>query len=378
MLLALMKHVHVGSLALLLVLSPSPRLLSAQDTSGSVAGIWLGTLHMGTLSFRDQVHLQLAGGAWTCSIDSLDRKLYDAPCTNVQVSGQNLSLDVPAVNGKYVATLSPDGKTLTGTYTQGTTGSLTLERQASAIPPAADRDFKTELELQVLTYFKPTRFTADRTDILKAGTVLVLRKQRLLMYAITEKLPPTNVYKNGRIGLGTGTAFDVLTSTSDSRIPQRTFVESEKFWMSSVTFADDGFLVNLVSDPYNDVRYYGKLKIPYNKKAMPTSVEVIKAVLEVVAPDASTAADTSVNTAAAEPQQPAAPPAAAVAPIAPPPPPADAPPPAPKTIAIGQTKDMVVAILGQPQKVVNLGKKEIDVYPDLKVTFVDNKVSDVQ
>ena len=87
MLLALMKHVHVGSLALLLVLSPSPRLLSAQDTSGSVAGIWLGTLHMGTLSFRDQVHLQLAGGAWTCSIDSLDRKLYDAPCTNVQVSG---------------------------------------------------------------------------------------------------------------------------------------------------------------------------------------------------------------------------------------------------------------------------------------------------
>jgi hypothetical protein len=373
MLLALMKHVYVRSLALLLVLSPLSQTLSAQDTSGSVAGIWLGTLHMGTTSLRDQLHLQLTGGAWTCTIDSLDRKLYDAPCSNVQVSGQNLSLDVPAVNGKYVATLSPDGKTLTGTYTQGASGSLNMERQSTAIPPAADRDFKTELELQVLTYFKPTRFTADRTDILKAGTVLVLKKQRLLMYATTEKLPPTNVYKNGRIGLGSGTAFDVLTSTSDSRIPQRTFVESEKFWMSSVTFADDGFLVNLVSDPYADVRYYGKLKIPYNKKAMPTSVEVIKAVLEVVAPDGDTTQSADAAPAPAPPPAPST-----TAPIAPPPPPSDAPPPAPKTIAIGQTKDMVVAILGQPQKIVNLGKKEIDVYPDLKVTFVDNKVSDVQ
>ena len=48
------------------------------------------------------------------------------------------------------------------------------------------------------------------------------------------------------------------------------------------------------------------------------------------------------------------------------------------TIAIGQTRDEVIAMFGVPSKVVQLGKKEIDVFPDMKVTFVQNKVVDVQ
>jgi hypothetical protein len=38
----------------------------------------------------------------------------------------------------------------------------------------------------------------------------------------------------------------------------------------------------------------------------------------------------------------------------------------------------VVAGLGQPDKVVDLGSKKIYIYKDLKITFVDGKVSDVQ
>jgi hypothetical protein len=38
----------------------------------------------------------------------------------------------------------------------------------------------------------------------------------------------------------------------------------------------------------------------------------------------------------------------------------------------------VIASLGQPQKIVQLGAKEIDYYPDMKVTFLNGKVSDVQ
>ena len=49
-----------------------------------------------------------------------------------------------------------------------------------------------------------------------------------------------------------------------------------------------------------------------------------------------------------------------------------------KTIALGQTKDEVVAILGPPQKMVNLGTKEIYFYPDMKVVFISGKVADVQ
>ncbi|MFZ0958197.1 MAG: hypothetical protein WAN60_17780 [Candidatus Sulfotelmatobacter sp.] len=50
----------------------------------------------------------------------------------------------------------------------------------------------------------------------------------------------------------------------------------------------------------------------------------------------------------------------------------------PQTIQLGQTIDQVQAALGTPDKIVNLGAKQIYVYKDLKVTFKDGKVSDVQ
>jgi hypothetical protein len=50
----------------------------------------------------------------------------------------------------------------------------------------------------------------------------------------------------------------------------------------------------------------------------------------------------------------------------------------PQTIQLGETSDQVRTALGQPDKVVNLGAKQIYVYKDLKITFVSEKVSDVQ
>ena len=52
-----------------------------------------------------------------------------------------------------------------------------------------------------------------------------------------------------------------------------------------------------------------------------------------------------------------------------------APPP---TIQLGQTPDEVTGALGQPEKIVNLGAKQIYYYKDMKVTFVKGKVTDVQ
>jgi hypothetical protein len=61
--------------------------------------------------------------------------------------------------------------------------------------------------------------------------------------------------------------------------------------------------------------------------------------------------------------------------IAPPPPPPDAPPP---TIALGQTMDQVTAGFGQPLRVAKLGAKAIFYYKDMKVTFTNGKVSNVE
>jgi hypothetical protein len=50
----------------------------------------------------------------------------------------------------------------------------------------------------------------------------------------------------------------------------------------------------------------------------------------------------------------------------------------PQTIQMGMTMDQVQGSLGQPSKVVNLGPKQIYVYKDLKVTFLNGRVVDVQ
>ncbi len=56
-----------------------------------------------------------------------------------------------------------------------------------------------------------------------------------------------------------------------------------------------------------------------------------------------------------------------------------APPAAePATISIGQTIDQVKASLGNPKNIVDLGAKKIYVYKDMKITFKDGKVTDVQ
>jgi hypothetical protein len=61
--------------------------------------------------------------------------------------------------------------------------------------------------------------------------------------------------------------------------------------------------------------------------------------------------------------------------IAPPPPPPDAPPP---SIELGQTKDQVTTGFGQPLRIANLGAKTIFYYKDMKVTFTNGKVSNVE
>jgi len=54
------------------------------------------------------------------------------------------------------------------------------------------------------------------------------------------------------------------------------------------------------------------------------------------------------------------------------------PPPEPQQIEKGQTPAQVKATLGNPNKIVALGAKQIYVYRDIKVTFLNGKVSDVQ
>lgn len=51
---------------------------------------------------------------------------------------------------------------------------------------------------------------------------------------------------------------------------------------------------------------------------------------------------------------------------------------APNTLALGQTREEVESILGKPVTVLDLGEKVIYKYDDMKVTFVNGKVTDLE
>ena len=234
-------------------------------------------------------------------------------------------------------------------------------------------DPKKVLQDKLATEFKLTKVSTDRNDIVTPGSVLVLQKDGLQMCGVNAHVPFPDTYKGGKIStsfaeeLGWG-----MVAGDTKQIARRKFVTGEKFWVTAFVVHDDGVIFQFYSDPYQDIRYYANLKISFPKHNMPPPAAALKAISEIITvqPDE--------NAAASAPQQQPPPQQQALAPIPPPPPPADAAPPQPKTISVGETREQVVAILGQPQKVANVGKKEIDYYPDMKVIFVQGKVSDVQ
>jgi hypothetical protein len=250
---------------------------------------------------------------------------------------------------------------------------IVAEAQSSAL--------KSQLEAQ----YKPTKTTDDKSDIVTAGSVLILQKDRIIMYSTTTQIPPLNTYKDGKLSEGAFGVHQKLSSFGSmighpppaSDVQSRQFVTGEKFWVTRIDVQNDGVLFTLFSDPYNDIRYYSTLKFIYPHGASPTPDQVLSMVGEVLKIDADDSAksdDKSGDQQQAAPaadagQQPAADQAKAD--------PAAAPAP-PATVEIGQTTDEVVAILGQPDKILNLGPKQIYVYKDLKVTFVKGKVTDAQ
>jgi hypothetical protein len=252
----------------------------------------------------------------------------------------------------------------------------------SSLSIAAQGD-PTAIQQKLNAQFKLTTVTADRSDIVTAGDIVVLHKPGLVMYAVNSPMPPSNTYKNGKIGQGWGGFGKDLAigmrstdGTTAADYPHRTFVPEEKCWVTAVQVQKDGIVFTLFSDPYNDTRYYASLKIPFaDKKQVPSVDAALQSVADVI-----TVAPGDNASVQPTPPSPASAPAPAqsassMTAIAPPPPPADAPPP---TISIGQTRDQVTSAFGQPLREANLGSKHILYYKDMKVTLKDGKVTDVE
>jgi hypothetical protein len=260
-----------------------------------------------------------------------------------------------------------------------------------AMPFKIHAQNRSDIEKKLVSEYALTQATADQTDIVTAGAILVIKRGNIIMAPVSGTNFYQNTYRDGKISqnalgkLNNGlNRFSHLPGASAPAAPAtRTFVPGEKVWVTKIECKDDGVVFDLFTDAYADVRYKAALKFYFSPKGpLPSVDDMDKLVAEVfkVQPADDTTGGGQQQQAAA-PAPAAAAPAAdpALAPIAPPPPPADAPQAPPKELKIGQSKDDVVANFGQPEKIVKLGAKEIYYYKDLgKVTFVNGKVTDVQ
>jgi hypothetical protein len=186
--------------------------------------------------------------------------------------------------------------------------------------------------------------------------------------------PPSVFLRNGSHVLQTGdkvyiTKIDRKDESSDELL-RFTILTVNSFDVTGQTFQRKYFA---------NVSF--KFKRGYLDDSPPEDVE--KVIEAVLAPDTD---DSQGDTSAAAPpiqRHPVAPPQVTPPTQATnPPPTAPAPAPAPTgpppTITIGESSTQVLRAMGMPLQMIDLGKKKTYVYKNMKIIFVDDKVSDVQ
>jgi len=201
------------------------------------------------------------------------------------------------------------------------------------------------IQNKLVSQVKLTKATADRSDIVTPGDVVVLQKDGLMMCSIVSSYAFSNTYINGvlsanynnrakdaaksyakafglsRLGMGGGAS---VADAANNGCTSRKFVAGEKFWITGIVAQKDGILVSTFSDPFDDVRYYGEIKFPFAKGSVPPVDDFVKTFAELIsvqpADDSGSQGDQGTQAAAPAPAA-----AAPMPEIAPPAPPSDAP-----------------------------------------------------
>ncbi len=104
---------------------------SAQAPAASapqdIADTWQGTLHVGK-DLRIVLKVTKADSGYKAAFYSIDQGGAPIPVAKTTLEGNTFKLSVTAIGGTYEGKLSSDGKTIAGTWSQGSPFPLTLTR----------------------------------------------------------------------------------------------------------------------------------------------------------------------------------------------------------------------------------------------------------
>lgn len=213
----------------------------------------------------------------------------------------------------------------------------------------AAQAWKDSLETALESSYPLTKRASLAPDrITRQGVVLAIRMDGITADLSSDLRYSVTKVRDGQVG-EEGGAVTALFSKTKSRI----FKTGERVYLTDIRIGDRDVMLLLLSVDVFDVtnkgttkqtRYKAALKFEFPEGYLATAAvpDVKEAIEAVVATEADVAAAGT------------------------------------KTIALGQTRAEVEDILGKPERIVDLGVKVIYVYKDMKVTFVDGKVTDVQ
>ena len=115
---------------LLMILTMIATFAYSQD----IAGDWQGTLNTGMGELRLVLHItKAADGSLTATLDSVDQGANGIPVKSATLKASKLNLDVTAVQGTYEGSVAADGKSISGTWTQGKPLPLEFKRPTAPI-----------------------------------------------------------------------------------------------------------------------------------------------------------------------------------------------------------------------------------------------------
>ena len=233
-----------------------------------------------------------------------------------------------------------------------------------------------------------TQMTPDHAQITKDGTTMVMKTAGVYSVPVTTMIMvPDNKVVDGKVQ-----APNMFLRVTLTKAGAHVLQTGDKVYITKLDNKGDVLQFTVVTVDELDVqgqdakkKFDANVSFHFKKgyldEAPPEEVE--KTIESVMAPDEGGDQGGGNDNATAQQQQgppqrqapqqqaPAPRPVAVVAP-------APAAPAAPPTISIGESSSQVLQAMGMPLQMIDLGKKKTYVYKNMKIVFIDDKVSDVQ
>ncbi|MGA8529482.1 MAG: hypothetical protein WB622_07190 [Acidobacteriaceae bacterium] len=237
--------------------------------------------------------------------------------------------------------------------------------------------------------YQVTQTTPDSAQITKDGTTMSMKSAGIYALPSGSMMEPDNKVVDGKIQ-----APSMFARVTLMKMGTHVLQSGEKVYITKIESkgdTGDQLRFTLLTVESLDVSSGGqsrykavvsfKFKKGYLDDAPPDDVE--QAVEAVLAPDTggddAQGGDNSGGQNQGPPAAAPPPPVQRVAaPPPPPPPPPAAPAGPPPTISIGESSTQVLQAMGMPLQMIDLGKKKTFIYKNMKIIFMDDKVSDVE